>query len=180
MVYSLMKMLSWSFSLNPLPMQQLKLIPPLLVLFLLSLPSCDWGRCGGDYYFYGNLFGFNVLDGKTRQNVLEVGQINYGYDTVKVYHENWDVAYAKPVPGDGMIFLQFIDEVKDKGVVNTRIARRFYMYFNYQNVDTLDIAFEMKYDKCHNQRMKYFKVAYNDSVYFDGPTDRAGTQNFLK
>jgi hypothetical protein len=112
--------------------------------------------------------------------VLEIGQSDYNHDTVKVYHENWEVAYPGPVRGDGFIALPFIDPVIDKDIVNKRIARRFYMYFNYQEVDTIDIAFEMQYDQCHHQVMKYFKVAYNDSIYFEGPTETVVEANFLK
>ena len=163
-------------------MQTLKLILLLLVgTGLLSLPSCDGGKCGGDYYFSGsNTFNFGILDKHSKQNVLEVGQINYNYDTVKVYHENWEVAYPGRVPGDGFIVLPFIDPVIDKDVVNKRITRRFYMYFNYQQVDTIDFAFEMKYGQCHRQVMKYFEVAYNDSLYFAGPTETVVSVNFLK
>jgi hypothetical protein len=57
------------------------------------------------------------------------------------------------------------------------------MYFNYMDIDTIDVVFEMKKNKCDEQVMKYFKVAYNDSVYFDGPTPYElipGSINFLK
>ena len=54
------------------------------------------------------------------------------------------------------------------------------MYFNYQDIDTIDIAFEMKYDQCHHQVIKYFKVGYNNSVYFDRPSDIVVEENFLK
>lgn len=107
--------------------------------------------------------------------------MNFNYDTVKVYSENWEIAFDSPVPFDGVIFLEFIDPIGDRNILDQLISKRFYMYFNYQDIDTIDIAFKMdKKNSCNAQAMSYFKVSYNDSVYFDNEVNDVPGIDFLK
>ncbi len=112
-----------------------------------ALYSCDenlFSSCRQEYYFIGdNEFTFHVLDKRTKENLLAYGQIGYNYDTVKVYYDNWEVAYSGSVRGDGLIVLRFLRQ-EDVGVIDQLISRRFYMYFNYHDIDTIDFAFETK------------------------------------
>jgi hypothetical protein len=128
-----------------------------------------------------NPFGFIILDKVTRERVLHVMHTKYNYDTVRVYKENWDEAAHQQIDFSGLIIFDFIDKQMDQGVVNQLITKRYFMYFNYQDIDTIDISFKMRLDDCSDQRMSYFKVAYNDSVYFDSPTTSVNNSlSFLK
>lgn len=152
--------------------------------------GCDYNLfsgCGeGDWYEFTtqNALRFLILDKATRENVLYIGQTNYNYDTVKVYDISGNVTVpyqnGEWTAWDGRMDLIFLDYFTDRNVVNQRITRRYYMYFDYMDIDTIDLAFEMRIDKCDRQIMKYFKVAYNDSVYYDGYTDRVWGVEFLK
>jgi hypothetical protein len=130
-------------------------------------------------FAHSNPFLANVLDKATKQNVLLIGQVKYNYDTVRVYNEKWEAVTGR-IRNDGLIVLNFIEKERDKGKINQLIERRFYMYFNYQDIDTIDIAFQLRWDDCNEEELKYFRVAYNDSVYFEGTVERTPGVYFLK
>jgi hypothetical protein len=149
-----------------------------LVLILSSLSSC----CGPEDYSLtdSNSFGFVIRNKKNKENILIAGDTQYILDSVNVYNEQWKVPYGTFIRPDGYLGLYFITK-DDRGKVNKTISKRFYMYFNYQDIDTIDIDFVTKYDECDFQKMKYFKVSYNDSVYYDGPSDETvPTATFYK
>jgi hypothetical protein len=150
-----------------------------LVLILSSLSSC---KCGPEDYSLtdSNSFGFFIRDKKTNENILVAGDTQYILDSVKVYNDQWKVPFGNFLSSDGYQLLYFITK-DDRGKVNKTISKRFYMYFNYQDIDTIDIDFVTKYDECDLQKMNYFKVSYNDSVYYDGPSDKTvPTATFYK
>jgi hypothetical protein len=153
-----------------------------LIAYSLFSCECQTGETGGDYDFqFSNPLFFSILDKQTKQRVLLIGQIKYNYDTVAIFDEAWtNDSYSYTIRNDGSIVLDFINR-SDKGTLNKRVERRYYMYFNYQDIDTIDVAFEMKLNDCDEQIMKYFKVVYNDSIYFDAATDRVpGNLGFIK
>jgi hypothetical protein len=143
-----------------------------------SLFSCECQS--GDYYDFvtANSFGFIVADEKSKQNILSIGQTNYNYDTLKVYNSDWTVA-SNVEPGDGVVYLDFIER-KDKGQLALLISRNYYMYFNYLDTDTIKIDFKMRTDECDEQIVEYFRVSYNDSIYFDESTSFVPGITFLK
>jgi len=152
----------------------------------LFMASCDLFCSGGDEYdFVGaNRFGFNIVDRLTKEDILKIGQHTYNYDTLVVYSESWEVAYPEHNKEwdawDGRVYLTFINRESDRNVFNQRISRRFFFYFNYQDVDTIDIQFEMRRGECDQQVMRYFRVDYNNAVYFDGKTEFVPNVEFLK
>jgi hypothetical protein len=151
-----------------------------IIAYLLFSCECQNGRTSGDYDFiYSNNFFASILDKKTKQKVLLIGQTKYNYDTIAILNEDFIYKPDGYLDIDGSISLYFIEK-SDYDILDTRIHRRFYMYFNYQDIDTIDIEFEAKMNTCNEQVIKYFKVAYNDSVYFDAPTERVPYLEFLK
>ncbi len=158
-------------------MKNLKLCTAFIALAsCCTIISCDEGlfsKCRRDDYSFiaENGFSFGILDKNTKENILAYGQITYNYDTLQLYDENWNAVLIEPVPGNGIIDMRFLKE-EDKGVINQLTNRRFYMYFNYQDVDTIDIAFEAQKNKCKEQILKSLKVSYNDSIYLDGPIEK--------
>jgi hypothetical protein len=148
-----------------------------------ALVACDQGlfsSCRKDDYSFiaDNSFTFGIFDRKTKENILVIGRITYNRDTVQVYNENWEEARKGSVAGDGFIQLRFLKE-EDNGVVGKLTNRRFYMYFNYQDIDTIDIAFKAMRNDCNEQALESLKVSYNDSIYLDGPIEKFYA-NFLK
>jgi hypothetical protein len=164
-------------------MRNMKAFLPLTFLILLS---CDgFFKCDkGEYDFkHSNAFGFHILDKTTKKNLLYIGETNYDYDTIKILDSDFRKVY--PLEGrwtayDGLSIIEFIDKYKDKNVIDQRLKRTYYFYFNHTDLDTIEIEFEMKKDECDKQIIKYFKVAYNDSVYFDGATDYVYSTDLLK
>jgi hypothetical protein len=149
-------------------------------LIAYSLFSCECQTGEGYDFQYNNILDFTILDKRTNQKVLLIGQTKYNYDTVAILNEHsTNDQHPHYIDIDGDLVLYFINR-SDKGTLNKRIERRYYMYFNYQDIDTIDVAFEMKLNDCDEQIMKYFKVAYNDSVYYDAPTERTPNIDFIK
>lgn len=159
-------------------------ITAFFLVTIVFFTSCDPGifsSCEQEYYFdRDNTLAFVILD-QTNQNVLEILNTPYSYDTVKVYSTDWEVVY--PI-GDwyaknGVIDLAFINR-NDIGVVNEPIGKRYYMYFHRNDIDTIDIVFRMKYDKCDHQIIDYCKISYNNRVYYDEQTDHVPYMKFFK
>jgi len=158
----------------------------LIVTFsaIALLSSCNgnlFPDCDGDYSFSGdNLFSFQIQDKITGQNMLHARNMKYNYDTVTVYDEGFNVALAAPVELSGTLHLRFIDREKDKNVFDQIITKRFFMYFNYEDIDTVDIEFRMQKNGCEQQVMQYFKASYNGGVYVDEMVESVPGASFLK
>jgi hypothetical protein len=155
------------------------------LLFILLFSCTEFLKCGEDHDLqYDNGFVFNMLDKTTKKNLLYIRETNYSYDSVKIL----DSVFTKVYPVeerwtmlDGLCEIYFIDKYKDRDKINKRLKRSYYFYFNHIDIDTIDIEFEMKKNKCDWAEIKYFKVTYNDSTYFDGAIDHVpGNINFLK
>jgi hypothetical protein len=150
----------------------------LVIICLATFLSCCCSR-EGDYDFsLNNQFFFTILDKATRGNILEIGQHSYNYDTLAIFDQNWQ--RKSGVAFDGKVHIQFIEPDADKNKVRDYIERRFYMYFNYQDIDTVDIKFKMKFSECDAQIPSYFKVSYNNTTYYDKSTERIPNLEFLK
>lgn len=160
-------------------MRLLKTTSGLLIAICLStFLSCCCSR-ESDYNFsLDNGFYFSILDKTTKANILEIGQHDYNYDTLAILDQNWKK--ISEIPQDGRIDLLFIDPIADKNRVSGFIERRFYVYFNYQDTDTVDIKFKMKFGECDAQMPSYFKVSYNNTTYYDKSTERIPYLEFLK
>ena len=164
-------------------MRVLKVFIPVVFLFLFS---CDeLVKCNqGDYSIAGdNLFGFYILDKETKENLLHIRTTDYLYGKIKILDSDLQKVYPTGDHwgyNDGFVIIPFIDNYKDKNVLDQRLKRTFYFYFDETDMDTIDVEFEMKKDDCGKQIMKYFKVAYNDSVYYDAATDYVPEAEFLK
>lgn len=155
----------------------------LALVIISSVLVCTLFSCecqSGDYYDFitANSLGFIIVDEKSKLNILSIGQTNYNYDTLKVYNSNWTVA-SNVEPGDGIVYLDFIER-DDKGQLSILISKKYYMYFNYLDVDTLNIDFRMSINDCDEQVIEYFEVSYNDSIYFDEETGFVPDITFLK
>lgn len=153
----------------------------LSAIIAYSLFSCECQSGEGYDFKWDNTLFFTILDKATKKPVLLIGQIKYNYDTVAIL--NADLAKRNDgfIRNDGYISLAFINSQEDTKINNTLTSRTFYVYFNYKDVDTLSVSFKTNINECDNQVINYFKVAYNDSIYFDGATDRVpGNLGFIK
>ena len=111
----------------------------------------------------------NLIIGKaTGDTILHIRNFNGNYDTVKVYNEDWTANVASTISLDGSVYFDFYDPSRENRIYDQLISKKFFMYFNYQDIDTIAIDFKLYRDACGKPRENYFKVAYNDSVYFEG------------
>lgn len=152
----------------------------LSVVLLITVTACCSGE--SDYQFeLDNYLFFSILDKQSKLDILEsINNTTYNYDTVNVYDENWGKVLDEGVDISGDIVLLFVNRTEDKGKINSLIEKRYYMYFNHQDIDTIDVQFKMNMNECDQQVLNYFKVSYNDSVYFDKKTNRIPHVYFLK
>lgn len=158
-------------------MKHIKLLITLLIMgSCCAMVSCDQGlfsSCRRDDYSFiaDHSLTIGIFDKTTNENILVIGQTRYSRDTVQLYNEKWEKARNGPVPGDGYMQLRFLMD-EDKDVVGTLTRRRFYMYFNYQDIDTIDIAFTAMKNDCNEQVLESLKVSYNNFIYLDGPIEK--------
>jgi hypothetical protein len=157
----------------------------LIIVFLslviaYGLLSCECQSGEGYDFKWDNTLFFTILDKATRKPVLLIGQIKYNYDTVAILNADLTKRNDGFIRNDGYISLAFINSQEDTKINNTITNRTFYVYFNYQDVDTLSMSFKTNINECDEQVINYFKVAYNDSIYFDAPTERVPNTQFLK
>ncbi|WP_224998812.1 hypothetical protein [Cesiribacter sp. SM1] len=140
---------------------------------MCSCDADDWRGCPGDYSFaIDNAIGFEVIS--PAGDHLYGG---YGLDVVEVSSTGYDTLH---IPDNGVfIYMGFIDDELDRGVVDRLIKKRFLLSHQIGYKDTLAVDFAMRIDRCDEQVMKYLKVTFNDSVYFDGNTGRVPAFRFL-
>lgn len=150
----------------------------------ITLIACDHGlfnNCPGDYDFEtDNIFTINLLDRFTKENLLVIGVNKYDEDTVKIYNGEWEVVYDGPVDQSGRIVFYPFYMDKDAGALNQMVYKEFYLYLNQFDTDTINIAYEATIDDCDDMVLEYVAVSYNDSIYFDGPTNSYPGIFFLK
>ncbi|AHM59181.1 hypothetical protein D770_04570 [Flammeovirgaceae bacterium 311] len=140
---------------------------------ICSCDTDDLRGCPRDYYFDGdNDLGFEVVD--------EMGANVYGSYDLEIVKETPSGNETMYIPENGaFIYLSFIDSQTDKDVVDQLISKRFYLVHRGVVKDTLDVNFEMRIDRCDDQIMKYLKISFNDSVYYDTQTNRVPTFRFV-
>jgi hypothetical protein len=133
---------------------------------MTSLFSCGL-NCGDFVFGSDHNLTFFILDKHTKENILVSGDTQYNLDSVNVLNSNGSTVPRSQVRSDGIVYFNYVVD-SDQGKVNQLISKRFFMHFNHQDNDTIDIAFNTYYDDCHHQLLKYIKISYNDSVYYEG------------
>jgi hypothetical protein len=121
---------------------------------------------------------FQIVDRATGLNILDFQSMKYDIDTVKVFNEDWTENNGS-VDLSGTVNISYFSH-SDIWVPNQLVSRLYFLYFNFQDIDTIAIEYRMR-DNCGSPLDSYFKVAYNDSIYFDRPVETdPPSQQFLK
>jgi hypothetical protein len=139
----------------------------LLISVLQTLYACCRGDQEPDIYSKG--FSFSLVKKQTQQNLLGLYGI-YHKDTVKIYDEIGQKVYNGPVPPDGYIYFLPVRKDKDNQAFATEVTRKFYLYLDQYDTDTIKIAFKLKQIRECGKRddIDYTKIYYNDSLYVSG------------
>ena len=161
----------------------------LFLAFNLSLTifySCDtniFTGCENDYdLVVHNSLTCVILDKDSYENIFHIRSNRYHYDSIALYDklnpkiESQNYLF---IGQDGKLSIHFIDD-DEEGVFNQRIEKRFFFYFNHEDQDTIDMEYEFSKNDCKHQEISYFKIAYNDSIYFDSPINYVPNIQFLK
>ena len=144
------------------------------VIISTGLFSCStniFSSCKENYTFYGNyLLTFYIID-QTGENLIEIGRNRYNRDTVDILDENWNSLGFHPYQNGSIVF-GFMEHLRGiEEPLNTPINHTYYIYFEEGDYDTLDISYQIGLDQCDERELTQWGVSYNDSLYFNYPTN---------
>lgn len=161
-------------------MQKVKIVFAISLLCgCLTLSACFlFYRCEESPSSAG--FSFEILDKVSGLNVLLENNTKYYYDSIKVYNEDWTGISTSIGNNGGVYFPYYYGGQKDYGVPDQLISKKYFLYLYFQDVDTIAIDFKMRFGECNEPLVTYFKVAYNDSIYFDAEVLHEPMIQFLK
>ena len=148
-----------------------------LYLLIAFLSACDgniFSNCKENYNFHGDYYlDMLFIEKQTGRNLLVVGVNRYNRDTVDILDKNLNpFPYGHHPYQDGRIFFNFMQHFRySPEPLNTPIDHTYYIYFEEGDYDTLDITYQIGLDQCEYRVLTQWAVSYNDSLYFNYPTN---------
>lgn len=151
----------------------------LCCLILLLLPGCISEKCAPDSNSMteGGGLTFHLVDARTGQDLLAQLPGNgprYALDSVMVHNERREPQFRGPVDFRGGISFSSYGSTQELNVLphNTTTRRRFTLYLNRADQDTIDVAFRLRKNDCGYSEFEHITIHYNAQFVYEG----SGTQ----
>ncbi len=139
-------------------------------LILTTLDGCD-SDCDYDIETRDDDIAFALLDKNSGEYLFDESNQYYHIDTFKIFDQNqvqlgeYDYNYFR----DGSFGYRFniidiYDNSIDPNPQAQEVCKKYYLYLNYTDTDTLETCFTAKRDGC--LYFNRFQVSYNDSTVF--------------
>jgi hypothetical protein len=115
---------------------------------------------------------FSLIDKNTGINLFRSGasQIpEYNKDTIKLFNQDFQQIELEKIQESFLYSFQirYIYEYgEDESAFNAEKCKRYYLYLNQNDTDTLDLCFTAENLKCNGQWFKEFKVLYNSKLIY--------------
>lgn len=142
-------------------MKPLKIISLIGIFLLCFSSSCkDCGHRDNEAVFF-----FAVLEDSGSTKFMEPGS-KYNLDTFKILNEKketLDPSYSRK--GRAGFNLQY-DKVNTP--VDQDVCRKYYVYFNENDIDSLNVCLKINLDECEHSFFKESQVFYNNQLKYDG------------
>jgi len=106
-------------------------------------------------------------------NLLEGPGVQYYWEDVKVYKENGEEAKDFESYSNQIIWTPI--ETEDCIDTENTLRYRFFVELDEQEVDTVDLVYQLKALECDYYGFAYQEVYYNDSLYHQSSLDREVT-----
>jgi len=137
---------------------------------LTTLGSCD-PECNYDIETRDDHVTFALVDKRTGEYLFKESNLNYHVDTFKIFNENnvplgeYDYNYFR----DGSLGYRFniisiYNQRTDPDPVTQEVCKKYFLYLNYNDTDTLQTCFTARRDGC--LYFNRFQAYYNDSLVF--------------
>jgi hypothetical protein len=91
----------------------------------------------------------------------------YNKDTIKLYNQDFQELELEKIEESFLYSFRIryiYKDGEDESAFNMEKCKRYYLYLNKNDTDTLDLCFTAENLKCKGQGFKEFKVFYNSSL----------------
>ena len=136
-----------------------------VLLRLAALPlllcSCITEKCDpGDKNVYNSaIIDFTLRDASGRNLLGFNGP--YFSDSVKIYDQQKRPVFRGPVRLDGIVGFAPLRLEIDQLPYGTALTRRYYLYLNHADSDTITLAFQLRKNDCGFAEFQRYEVTYN-------------------
>ena len=141
----------------------------------LLFSACNNEKCSpdGNSLTEGGGLNFRLVDARTGRDLLAQTPGNgspYSLDSVMVYNERGEPQFRGPVDFRGEISFSTYGSTSDLKALpfNTQVLRRFTLYLNRADQDTIDIAFKLRKNDCGFSEFENIIIRYNTQMVYEG------------
>ncbi|WP_143069706.1 hypothetical protein [Hymenobacter actinosclerus] len=145
------------------------LIGPFLLL------ACNNESCNPDQNSLreGGGLSFHLVDARTGQDLLAQTPGNdspYLLDSVMVYNEKGEPQLNRPVDFRGEIAFSTYGGLTELAALpyNSLVKRRFILYLNRADQDTIDASFSIRKNECGFSEFSTITISYNTQLVYEG------------
>jgi hypothetical protein len=158
-----------------------------LFLIPLLLQSCISEKCAPDSNSLeeGGGLNFHLVDARTGQDLLAQLPGNgprYSLDSVMVYNERGEPQFRGAVDFRGEIAFSTYGSTRELNTLpyHTALQRRFTLYLNRADQDTIDVAFSLRKNECGFSEFEKITIHYNTQFMYEGSGTRIPSRVFRK
>ncbi|WP_147320930.1 hypothetical protein [Hymenobacter lapidiphilus] len=146
------------------------LLAGLLLFFACNNESCDPSI---NSLSEGGGLNFHLINARTGQDLLAQTPDNrslYSSDSVMVYDENGKPQFKGPVNFLGEVAFSIYGSVADLTALpyNSPVKRRFILYLNRADQDTIDASFRLRRNECGFSEFETVAIYYNTQLAYEG------------
>lgn len=135
---------------------------------LLLLCGCVTEKCDpGDKNVYNSAIVDFTLLNATGRNLLGLNG-PYFSDTVRIHDEQRRSVFRGPVRLDGQVSFAPLQLELDQLPYGTALTRRYYLYLNRSDSDTITLAFQLRKNDCGFAEFQRYEVKYNGASVSTG------------
>jgi len=152
--------------------------PIFLCSFLFLLNSCISEKCApdGNSLDEGGTLHFELMDARTGRELLSNLPSSglpgsgspYFRDSIFVYDQNKRTVTVRPIALSGEIGFTAYGSDLHRLPYNTALQRRFILYLNRADQDTIDVDFSLRKNDCGFAEFAQVAVRYNQQLVHEG------------
>jgi hypothetical protein len=140
------------------------------LFFACNNESCDPGF---NSLSEGGGLSFRLVDARTGQDLLaQIPGSNspYHLDSIMVYNEKGEPQFKGPVDFRGEIYFSTYGRLAELKALpyNTPVKRRFILYLNRADQDTIDASFSLHKNECGFSEFATVSIHYNAELAYEG------------
>jgi hypothetical protein len=154
-----------------------------IIIFLFI----TWACCDEPPSLVDASLKFKLVDKITNVNLFRFGSTQipeYNKDTIKLFNQDLQQIDLEKIEESFFSYSFLIKYIykdgEDESAFNMEKCKRYYLYLNQNDTDTLDICFTAENLRCKGQGFKEFKVFYNAKLIPQNQQESAFDINIKK